>query len=475
LGFIWMKTWQACFARHLANQLAGIAPPQWSWRSLVHNAVAQAAWQPLGFILLPVAFMLFVPFAWVHAFFTNVTVLGGDGHSPSGLGKRAWQQAFVWPRQNHEILLVLSPFVMVVFANWFAMLLAVPFLLDRFLGIESVFTRAPWAALNSTLAAAVAALTYLCCDPLHKAVYALRCFYGEAMASGEDLKAELRQLSRSKPRVQWSILLLAAWPLFAAGGEAEAPKAEPRSPAPASVSVPELHESIERVLHRREYSWRLPREAQETPKAPRGSWLERLNDGIEAMAKAVGRWLSDLVRWLRSLWSGSGVPAPSGSVLLVAIKGLLILLASALVVLLGWLLYRLWRSRVTPSVAIAESLPPAPNLADENVGADQLPGDEWLRLARELSQRGELRLALRALYLSSLAHLADRQFILLARFKSNRDYQRELARRGLALAEVLELFSQNLAVFERVWYGLHPVSSDMVEQFAGQVDRLKQA
>ena len=38
-------------------------------------------------------------------------------------------------------------------------------------------------------------LTYLCVDPILKAAYALRCFYGRSLQSGEDLKAELKQQS----------------------------------------------------------------------------------------------------------------------------------------------------------------------------------------------------------------------------------------------------------------------------------------
>lgn len=476
LGFIWMKTWQAWFALHLLRQLGGSAPPQWSWRGLARTALAQAAWQPLGLFLLPLAAVLFLPFAWVQAFFTNATVLGGDGDaSPSVLGKRAWRQACVWPAQNHELLLVLAPLAVLLFANWVTAVLAVPFLLDRFLGIESVFTRAPWAALNSTLGIAVIGLAYLCFDPLHKALYVLRCFYGEALASGQDLKAELRRLARPLPRTGVLILLLAAWPalLSAATDPAGSAPPAPRPATPPSVSAPALRESIERVLHQREYSWRLPRESQPVLKAKRLSWIDRFNRSLAEMAKSVARWLSDLVRWLRNLWTGGGAPRASGTVLAQAVKALVVLLVLGLLGVLGVLLYRLWRGRVPAYAIEAEALPASPDLADENVGADRLPGDEWLRLARELSQRGELRLALRALYLSSLARLAERQLILLARFKSNRDYERELSRRGHALAEVLDLFSQNLAVFERVWYGLHPVSSEMVDRFAGQVDRLR--
>ena len=94
-------------------------------------------------------------------------------------------------------------------------------------------------------------------------------------------------------------------------------------------------------------------------------------------------------------------------------------------------------------------------------------------MARDLLNRGELRLALRAFYLATLAHLAERNLITLARFKSNRDYERELARRGHALAEVPVIFAQNVTTFERVWYGLHEVTPEMLQQFSGNVERMK--
>jgi len=54
---------------------------------------------------------------------------------------------------------------------------------------------------------------------------------------------------------------------------------------------------------------------------------------------------------------------------------------------------------------VSEAIFPVPDLADENIRADQLPEDGWTKLARELLERGEFRLAMRAFYLASLAHL----------------------------------------------------------------------
>ena len=80
---------------------------------------------------------------------------------------------------------------------------------------------------------------------------------------------------------------------------------------------------------------------------------------------------------------------------------------------------------------------PPVDLADENTGADRLPEDGWIALALELIARGDFRLAMRAYYFASLAHLAARQLIGLGRYKSNRDYEMELRRRSHALPEVL--------------------------------------
>jgi hypothetical protein len=90
-------------------------------------------------------------------------------------------------------------------------------------------------------------------------------------------------------------------------------------------------------------------------------------------------------------------------------------------------------------------------------------------------ERGEFRLAMRAFYLASLAHLAARNLISLARFKSNRDYERELRRRAHTFPNLLATFGDNLFDFERIWYGLHEVNRDSVSQFAANVEKIKTA
>ena len=66
-----------------------------------------------------------------------------------------------------------------------------------------------------------------------------------------------------------------------------------------------------------------------------------------------------------------------------------------------------------------------------------------------------------------------RKLIGLAKFKSNRDYERELQRRAHAFPAVTSTFAENVSIFDRVWYGLHEVNPELVAHFAGNVERIR--
>ena len=97
-------------------------------------------------------------------------------------------------------------------------------------GVSSIFTESPYSVLNTTFFAGMITLTYLCVDPILKTIYILRCFHGEALQSGEDLKAELKSFAR---RAQKLTLLFAV--LFSLAGAATLKAAEP---APARHNSP---------------------------------------------------------------------------------------------------------------------------------------------------------------------------------------------------------------------------------------------
>lgn len=482
LLFGWLKFWQCLFAARLRAQLGGVPPAPLTVRRAARMFALQFIVQPCGLFLLPAALLPILPFAWCCAFFQSATALGSVGEPGlRDLLKRSLQHAALWPSQNLLALLVLAGFAFFALVNWASALVFAPMLLKMFLGFESVLTRGAAFVGNSTFLATVATLAWLVVDPLVKAVYVVRSFSADSLTSGEDLRAELHRLARPGRAMAFALALCTGLLASPGLGAAELPPDGLPALAPPGASASsqsaltpaELDRCIGQVLEQAKYTWRLPRGAAEAQEKEEGVILRFL--------RSVGAWVRDTLRavvdWLgetlRRLFPDRGPRPDGGTSWMTTTQGLLVLAVVVVAVALGLLLYRVLRDRRQDQPVAAQAVTATPDLARDDVGAEQLPEDGWTRLGWELVPQGEFRLALRAFYLASLAHLATRGLITLAKFKSNLDYRRELERRGHALPELVPIFSGNVAVFDRVWYGLHPVNREGVEQFAGNVDRLK--
>ncbi len=117
LLFIWMKTWQSVYARHLLARIRGETAPRWNMQRIWRAAGIQAAIQPWGNILLPLAFVIMLPFPQALAFFQNATLIGsGDEADIRVVMKKSWRQATLWPLQNALIIWLSSPFMLMVVA-----------------------------------------------------------------------------------------------------------------------------------------------------------------------------------------------------------------------------------------------------------------------------------------------------------------------------------------------------------------------
>jgi Domain of unknown function (DUF4129) len=533
--FVWMKCWHTVCVSHWMEELQQSESKAWTWGRLCRMIAAQSAIQPGALFLLPVALLLTVPFGWVYAFYENVSILG-DGREDRlrQVWRRSWQQAGLWPMQNHWLIWLTSPYLLVltaalslVIVPWFqavapswslgimwlavfllsllmlavcplsvavalnlgAALILIPEFVKMLLGIETQFTRGAWGMINSTWLAMTCALTYLVLDPLVKSVYVLRCFYGEARHSALDLRSELKRLRlrRSLPLVILFLTIVLASPAAAqerlprSGSTAtNGPTIPAAQPLPTnaadsvlapSITPEELDQSVQHVLAGREYRWRLPREQQ--PRVQE-SWLvglfRNLTQKVRSWMRASWEWLDRLLRPRQP--DSSGGPSKSGwlaSLRPLVFAGILVLLLA-----LAFLFWQRWRERRQKVVVAAgETVTSVPDLTQESAAASQLPEEGWLALAADFISQGEPRLALRALYFASLADLERRQLLTIARHKSNLDYLRELGRRAHAHPALQTLFGENVAAFERVWYGFHEASLETVTLFRANIERIR--
>lgn len=467
--YIWMKCWQAAFFSKLRAHLLMEPEEPWSIGRIARLVAAQAAFQPAGLFLRFIAANVLIPYIWTYSLFVGAAILG-DGTNPSlqAVARGALHEAGLWWRQTHLALLGLLGFAVFLLLNIVAVAILLPFAFRTFLGVESPFTLDPWAMVNSTFVAVTLAITYLCFDPLRKAVFLVRHFQGASIQSGEDLRVALKTIRRRSRAAVAALVLFGA--LFATP---LVPLRAEEPPPPARVESTQLNDSLDRVLERREYAWRFPRAAEKENEQK--GWLAAF---LENAGKAIGHWIKSVwdktSGWVRRFFeskSDQPVSFSGGVEWSFLAKITLLVLVVALLVILTVLL---WRSRRN-SLVVAGAQPMAivPDLNEESLTADQLPEDGWLSVGRELVQKGDLRLALRAFYLATLAHLGQRELIRLARYKSNHDYDSELQRRARGNTGLLDAFDQTLLAFERVWYGDHAATPETLDGVSRNMERIR--
>ncbi len=520
--YVWMKCWQAVYCQGLRAYAAQDTPAAWTWARLFRMGVRQAILQSTALVALPAALVVVAPYAWVHAFYYSVNALdGGDVESPRALAERAWAQARLWPAQNHLLMWLLSPGLLVLcavlylgvlpvievagsaWAEQMAWLYAVipllalvplsplgivlslniaiaigmiPMLLRTLFGIETFFALNATVLMGSVFTAVVCGLAYLALDPLMRAAYVLRCFYGESLETGEDLRVALRSARNGArnggagraSRIGALVLLAVAAGLCAGSAQAQAAGHPQIAPA-------ELDEAIDAVLQQREYLWRLPREYVDSgEEGPFSQFMMGVAETVREWVDAAADRVAGVIRWIRELVGGArpgmgGGGADWGRTVTTLGVGLLALAALLTVVLA----LRLWRrSRFERVEAIATDDAPAVDLEDEEVSAADLPEDRWVGLAEDLARRGEYRLALRALFLAGLARLDTLGLVRLARGKTNRDYLAELARRGGDRPQAPDAFRRCIRLFEGVWYGTREANAELLGQLGGEQRRM---
>ena len=515
--FIWMKAWQTVYASLVRARLLGQPPPRWTPGRILRMVQTQTILQTTGFVLLPMSIIITIPYIWVHTWYQNVTILGdGEDDDLWKVTTRSASLARLWTKQNTVLIWLLSPALVMMAAAFFLVILPVaeattpdwtssiatvyaylfsllmipmsplgivvalnvgilmslgPSLLQTLFGIENVLAAGEGAG-SPTYYAICCAATYLILDPIQKAAYALRCHYGESLESGEDLRVALRPFANSSAlRTGLLLALVVAACLWAAPASADETGTQ--------VSPTELSDAIDRVLEQRDFAWRLDRQKgpqDETEKSYLTLFMESVREVLITIIHKVRDWWERFTDWIRSFmpdsnrmrtpagWSNWGVvPRWTMYFLLIVLAGLLLVFVA-----------RTWLRRGKKPIQVeATPVSVVPDIADESVGADALPEEGWITLARELMGRGEWRLATRALFLASLALLARHELIRVAKYKSNHEYERELSRRAHVEPEILANFSQSVTLFERVWYGTHHADPDLVELFNEYQQRMR--
>lgn len=457
LLLVWMNCWRAVFAGRLRGTgiLASVRT-SWTRRRIVNLVATQAFLGATKLVTLPLAILVLFPLASTVAFYRNTAVLADrEDLDPLQLMARAKQLAGLDARESWALMPLLALLYVLVLANLAIALAMLPQLVRILTGYESAFSRSGYLfAFNPLFFLLVIAVSWIAFDPFIQAVYCVRCYRGESLETGEDLRAALRLIPAGGRALLLALVFLAI-------------------PSHSSAAVPpgELEKSVRLTMESHEYDWRLP-PAIATP--VKRSWAARLTDRIIAGFKSVAGSIYRAFRRFREWVRGNRAPQPQPGTLpdtglhwsLYALTGAVVLAAMAV-----W-----WRrslSRREKPKSAADGLAAVIRLDADDLSADRLPEERWIELAAQCLQEGNFRLALRALYLANLAWLGRREFLAIDAGKTNREYELELRRRARAFPDARSVFAQNVAAFERAWYGLHEVSPEDIATFRARIDQMK--
>ena len=478
--YFWMRFCQVKFCEGLWRTLNHSSSESISGISKFRNLSALLLMQALHMPLMLAGLLFVIPLGWIVATLQNFAVLAFTNdfgrRSFRGLLKASLRNSHYEWGQNHGILVVLLFVSLFVWLNVVGTCLGLATFGKAFFGIESVFTLSPLAALlNSTFFVGTLLLAYLVVSPVMKAVYVLRCFYAESRVTGEDLLSRLSScrairkgsLRKNSIRDKASQAVMIAGILCYLPGWVGALPAKENPPSYAFES--ELSETFKQ----KKYQWQLSRRVDTALADSEEGWLARrmreLAEATQELLRSIDQWFDEMKENVRrDVVGASGGNSSDG---LKGIEGLkstfsLCLIGGAVGSIL-WLAFLLYRKYKDTSVYDnLENIPAEViDLQSEDIVASQLPEEEWMRLAKEEISKGDGRLAIRALFLATLSNLGEKSVIMIARFKSNRDYRQELELKLRKKAELRTAFDKNTTMFEEAWYGLHPVENKTVEDF----------
>ncbi len=202
-------------------------------------------------------------------------------------------------------------------------------------------------------------------------------------------------------------------------------------------------ELLNTILARPEFQWQ-PDRPSPLAELWRRVW--------EYFWELITRWLPD-----EGIISLDDAQINNGLVLIrYALTGLGIL---ALILVLFFILRELLAGLVTEAAVDP----------DAEAGDEILTADTALKRAQQLSSSGDYRTAVRYLYLSSLLLLDERGLLRYDRAQTNREYLRSVAH----LPQLVTILGEVIEVFDRVWYGYHPLDEVAYAQYAARVAELR--
>jgi len=432
-SFVWMSYWKSTASNMIFSMLVPDGRAAGGW---VRRAAVQAILQTIKLFAMPLAVASIVAWPATSVFFRTLAL------EPVSKA-RAFSAAVSGYQKNAVAFLTVAGFAVVVFVNVLTALAILPTLWRMLTGYETDWSRMENANAVFSLFTVAAMVTWLLIDPWLQSYCVLRVFYQNARKDGRDL---LRDLAR--------LVLICCLCV------------------PATVRADQqqdLNKGIERASQDIHYGWMHP-----AAEAGVSGLAKQVRDGFAWAGEQIKRAYRSFVYWLRDLFGGQDAVVDDlkkGKPRSQELRWTLALLAVGICGAIIALFLRSGRPKVLRASAEA-AVQPIADVLNEQILASDVKQDEWLRLAFDYLAKNETRLAARAFYLANLSYLGERSLLSLALSKSNKVYERELARQPRA-REISGAFAAVNRLYERAWFGMRELGAEQMDALKSSAERLR--
>ncbi len=487
LLLILMKTGQAVFCLRSYETLMGGTFRKLNIQQLFICASRQTIFACAEMIVMPLALLLTIPFGWCYAFFQTGSM--GTLIFEKNLITESITHSKVLPKQNHIMLwvicpqflltmvmcyiavpplvtlldtapnaqiliyifsgilafvtLLVNPLGFLLFANFLAAIVFLPYLIHTLTGWESLYSMNGMTALHPGVLLATWALSFLLMDPLVKVSYILRIYDHQAISSGHDIIKRI-----STPALLFIVIFTLISPLKS--------YSETRR-----VDQQVFDKTVSEVLKDPSFSWRGKKRFDLPEVKINTGPLKSMSLHIKSFLKKIESWI---VNFFKKEHKRKDKPPFKWNPLSITINPVTVMIFSIIVILFYFTFIVLRRQRHRPiEHNPAMALPVAEEKIHHTISADENPPDQWERMAHEAISMGKLQAGIRYFYLSTLSLLNDKRLLTLKKSRSNREIRRELQKRypdQLSLNDNVNILIMN---FEYTWYGTVPATTQELD------------
>jgi len=502
--FIWMKTWQAIFTQNLKKQIYQ-EKVSYKVRDFIRITKIQLLTQPIGIISVPLSIFTLFFFPLFYSYHQNLTVLSTSDDEISEIRRKAWKFAGTERKQNLLLTWLLSPYQLIfglsllllilpiieksvpevpfyllfsfgligliplnpfgfaVALNISVFIFQIPYLLKIFFGFETIFTISGPYFFNTTFLMVIIVFTYLCLDPLIKAVYTLRCFYLETKVNGDDIKLKLNSIIHKKNiKTIFSSMILLLFFLCTFSKLNAVNDLVNDSADNLEISKSDFDKAVESTFQKSIYKWRIIDDNKRIDE-DKNSFFYSIKTTIRKIVKFFAKIIRKIIEFFTGEEQSIKYQKKSKIDFSISLKIILLLLIIISVVLILKIFIKFQRKEKETLQNEMEEIIPLPDLKKDEVNIQQYSDSGWMDLAKEYEEKGDLLLALRAIFLAILAFLASQKLITLKKFKSIRNYKDELFRKVHQNQDILNIYIENAYIFEKIWYGNETVNLEIIQ------------